>query len=215
MWSDWSQVRSLSATHRQIQGLEIELASMTKPNLVIIGGIPGSGKTTLGKKLSEHLRIPFINKDGIIEILFEEIGVKEEEKNIPQLRKATYRTLCYLAEQLGKSDTSVILEGNFNSEGGVPELKKLVDKNLFDVVAIQCKCKEDTAFERFKKRLYTDERHDLHPRRDTFEEFSKRFLSRRSYSLSNLGQEISFEASDFSKIDYKSLFLRISQLTGK
>src|SRR5690348_15329910 len=113
---------------------------MAKPYLIIVGGIPGVGKTTLGKKLSESLKIPFLNKDSVIEVLFEEIGVEEQERNIPNLRTATYRILSNFAEQLGKSGQSVILEGNFNSESGIPELKELVGKGFFETLPILCEC---------------------------------------------------------------------------
>jgi len=33
---------------------------MSKISLIIITGLPGTGKTTLGKKLAEEFRLPFI-----------------------------------------------------------------------------------------------------------------------------------------------------------
>jgi hypothetical protein len=45
------------------------------PQFVIVSGIPGSGKTTLGRKLALALRLPFYDKDEILEGLFEAEGV--------------------------------------------------------------------------------------------------------------------------------------------
>ncbi len=36
---------------------------MSQPCIIIITGLPGTGKTTLGKRLSENLAVPFFYKD--------------------------------------------------------------------------------------------------------------------------------------------------------
>lgn len=185
---------------------------MNRPSLIIIGGIPGSGKTTLGNKLAKHFGLPILNKDGIIELLFEEIGVEENEKNIPQLRSATYKILCYAAEQICLAGDSLIIEGNFNSESGTPELLGLIKKGLSEVFLIECICSKEVAFDRFKKRHDTEERHQLHPRRDTLEEYAKRFLDGRDYSLSVLGEPIKFDTSVFLETSHEEL---ISKLSGR
>jgi adenylate kinase family enzyme len=43
---------------------------MLEALLVLISGSPGAGKTTLGAKIAQELGLPFINKDGIKELLF-------------------------------------------------------------------------------------------------------------------------------------------------
>ena len=47
---------------------------MTKSLLIIINGAPCTGKTTLGRKLAKQLRLPFLSKDGIKEVLFDTLG---------------------------------------------------------------------------------------------------------------------------------------------
>jgi gluconate kinase len=47
---------------------------MRKP-FVVISGLPGSGKTTLGRGLASALQLPFIDKDDILNRLFELKGV--------------------------------------------------------------------------------------------------------------------------------------------
>ena len=47
---------------------------MRKP-FVLISGLPGSGKTTRGRRLAPTLNLPLIDKDDILDRLFESKGV--------------------------------------------------------------------------------------------------------------------------------------------
>ena len=50
---------------------------MSKAWLIIIWGLPCTGKTTLGPWLAKELGLPFVHKDGIKESLFESLGWKD------------------------------------------------------------------------------------------------------------------------------------------
>ena len=44
---------------------------MTPPLLVVVSGMPSSGKTTVAEELARRLRLPLIAKDAIKESLYE------------------------------------------------------------------------------------------------------------------------------------------------
>jgi hypothetical protein len=51
-----------------------DASPMRKP-FVVISGLPGSGKTTLGRRLAPALDLPLIDKDDILDRLFASKGV--------------------------------------------------------------------------------------------------------------------------------------------
>ena len=55
---------------------------MLKPYLIIITGRPGSGKTTLAKKINEEFYMPLISRDQIKEGYVHTCGIKHAD--LPQ-----------------------------------------------------------------------------------------------------------------------------------
>ncbi|MCF8058644.1 MAG: ATP-binding protein [Bacteriovoracaceae bacterium] len=51
---------------------------MPNPKLIIVIGLPASGKTTLAKKLSEKFKVPLITKDQLKICLIDKLTKKDE-----------------------------------------------------------------------------------------------------------------------------------------
>lgn len=47
---------------------------MRQPHLILVTGLPGTGKSTLARVLARHFAVPLIGKDAIKEPLFDVIG---------------------------------------------------------------------------------------------------------------------------------------------
>jgi predicted kinase len=45
------------------------------PRFVVVTGLPGSGKSTIGRQLSTALMLPLLDKDDILEGLFDQSGI--------------------------------------------------------------------------------------------------------------------------------------------
>ena len=41
---------------------------------ILVAGIPAAGKSTMAKAISKRLKLPIISKDGIKELLFDNVG---------------------------------------------------------------------------------------------------------------------------------------------
>jgi len=86
---------------------------MAKPLLVIVSGLPCTGKTTIATEISNIFDYPLIYKDGIKEILFDCIGQSDREWS-KKLSNTTYQIIFHIVEALLTKSTSIVIEGNFH-----------------------------------------------------------------------------------------------------
>ena len=131
---------------------------MMKPLVIIVSGPPCSGKTALGLRIAREFSLPFINKDGIKELLFDSLGWEDREWS-KKLGFASYRLLYYFMELLLLARCSFIVESNFAPELDTAQFLNLKQKCEFESLQIQCVTDGEVLFQRFKERSESGERH--------------------------------------------------------
>ena len=117
---------------------------------IIISGIPGCGKTTLGFKLSSALGIPMLDKDDILEAMFDSLGTGDSvwrerlsrssdevlQKLVSKLDKAIVTSWWQHPKAIDKSGSSTDWVSSLDGE----------------IIEIYCNCSASEAMKRFQSR---------------------------------------------------------------
>ena len=132
-----------------------------KPQLIIVNGLPATGKTTLSKQISQLTNIPTISKDDIKELFFDQLGIKDREWSAI-LGASSIETLYLLAEQLLCYSRSIIIEAPFQPNFSSHRLKNIAKKNDAEILEIYCLTDPEVRHQRGQGQQQNDERHPGH-----------------------------------------------------
>ena len=111
--------------------------------MIVVSGLAASGKTTVGRALSEGLSLPVIDKDDILEALFDSMGCENREQR-HRLSRASDEVLFRVAASSG----SAVLVNWWNHHTAPDRLRSVADS----VVEVFCDCPIDVAAARFTTR---------------------------------------------------------------
>jgi cytidylate kinase len=129
--------------------------------LIIVNGLPGTGKTTIAQPLALKLGLPLISKDTIKEFLFDTVGLGDREWS-KMLGKASSEFLYSVTDDLLANDKSVIIESAFELSFATRKIQSYIDKYNPDIIEIYLMTKQDTRRQRFIDRNESGVRHVGH-----------------------------------------------------
>lgn len=125
--------------------------------LVIVCGLPASGKTTLANALSKKLDIVCLHKDTIKEILYESFKFSSLD-NSKQLGVHSIGLLYGLAEEQLKNGVNLIIEAPFYFMEDYKLFRNWEKKYKIKIFSIVCSVDKKTRDNRFTRR----DRHRSH-----------------------------------------------------
>jgi predicted kinase len=134
-------------------------SDVERPLLVLVTGAPGSGKTTLARRLVRELHLPLLAKDDIKETLYDLLGAPDQAAS-QRLGLAALTLLRQTAERLLAADVSVLIEANYQRGLSEPDLRPLLE--LAHGVQIHCGGDPCTIVQRYRDRAARGERHAGH-----------------------------------------------------
>ncbi|MBQ4322329.1 MAG: ATP-binding protein [Clostridia bacterium] len=128
--------------------------------LILIAGMPASGKSTVAQKLSRRFGIPVLEKDAIKEELFDTLGFSDYSQK-RALDVAATAVLLRMADSLLAGGTSFILVNNFRADAA-DEVKGLLNKYDVRCVTVFFRGDGDVFYQRYAERDQNRARHMGH-----------------------------------------------------
>ena len=192
--------------------------------LIILAGMPATGKTTIAAIFRNHFGFPVLEKDAIKECLFDTIGFESyAEKS--ELDVAANTVLLKGLEAMLESGTSVIVDNNFD-EQSAQQLNELLEKYSVETVTIFMTGNPQTLYERYVKRDSAHARHlghamqthyPPHPGEQTEfhmtrEGFDERFIKKKMDVMLWTGKQINVDATHPERIDVDGLIKQIEEM---
>ena len=194
-------------------------------NIIILAGMPASGKTTFVEKLSKALGYPVLEKDAIKEELFDVIGFQNyAEKRLMDVAATAVLLRC--ADSMLACGQSLIAVNNFRSDAA-PKVEAMLEKHNCGCVFIFFGGNGDVFYERYVQRDLVPRRHLGHILQEhypphpgdpltytmTREEFAMKFeqLGMNEFRISR-GTRIDVDATYPEKIDTEAVIEQIRQL---
>lgn len=168
--------------------------------LVVVTGMPSSGKTTVAEGLARRLQLPLIAKDEIKESLYESLGAADLEASA-LLGRAAYALIFALAGATLDSGASVIIEANFFRHQE-PEFAALPEHRLAQV---HCHAPLEILVERYARRS----RHAGHYDAEKIKELPNRFATGAHDALNLAGDLIELDTT--VPLDLNQLTARVRE----
>jgi predicted kinase len=144
---------------------------VSRPDLVIVTGAPGTGKTTLAERLAGRLSLLLLAKDRLKEPLMDALGVPDMVTQ-RRLGAASYELMYRIASWSLDAGIGLVLEANFVRGRSEEGLRPLVRRA--STAQLVCVCEEATRRARFADRARRGGRHPGHLDRLVLDEWDAR-----------------------------------------
>jgi predicted kinase len=182
----------------------------SRPFLVLVNGLPGTGKSTLGRAIASHYGVPLVSKDEFKERIFNTLGWSDKSWSL-KVSAASHRLMDYVIEEQLKVRGSLVVESNF---------KPAIDRDRFSqfqqhfgcsLIEVLCWAQGDVLFDRYWARQDAG-RHPGHVESASVEEQRASLAAGRCDPVLLQGPIIEVDTTDFDTVDYQALFQAIKNI---
>jgi aminoglycoside phosphotransferase family enzyme/predicted kinase len=140
-------------------GLCLDHLERARPRIVLIGGGPGTGKTTLAEAVGDMMRFSVLRSDELRKDLAEQnhhehaFASPDDGLYQPEMTAETYATLCEQAARLVQRGESVVLDASWSQAEHREAARASAASCGAEVIELECVVDLATAKERIVRRL--------------------------------------------------------------
>lgn len=179
---------------------------MNKHKLLLIAGLPATGKSTFAAELSRRLCIPAYSKDRLNEISGTYLNFPDSRER-KKLSEASFHLLLYIAAQALTMAYPVILESNFKPREE-EAIRALIAHHRCDTLTFVFTGDMRRIYDRFMAREMSAERHPIHKSHglNEYELFKNAVAPLAGFDIG--GERVVIDAGFFDRVDYGFLYQR-------
>lgn len=197
--------------------------------IILVAGVPASGKTTFSEYLNDKLHVPVVSKDQLKELLFDSVGFNSRAEKV-KLGVASMNILMYFAERCMEAGESLIIENNF-IETDKTMINKLINKYDYNAITVLFEGDLKVIYKRFIERDSSPTRHRGHVINTVYPEpesvrtpyvipmtedgFINRMINEGMSSFSMNENTIYVDTTDFSKVSHDAILEQIQKVIAK
>lgn len=181
------------------------------PLLILVSGLPASGKTSLAEEIGKALALPVMNKDAIKELLFDTLGWSNRDWS-KKLGAASMELLWFIAERHVRARSPLVLESNFVKSFADQALAGLRAHSPLRVIEVHCVADREVLAERYRKRAEDGERHPGHmewDEDDMEDDLIPRIRNAEDLALDQADVLIEIDTTDFEMVDIPAIIEQI------
>jgi len=196
-------------------------------NLIILAGMPATGKSTVAARLSKAFGYPILEKDNIKEGLFDTLGFENYTQK-RALDHAANAVLLRMIEAMLKADQSFIVDNNFDT-ASAEKLCAILENYHPNCMTVFLGGDPKVLYERYAQRDNLHLRHLGHVLQEHYpphegdslyytmtpEEFDEKFFKRGMAQFKCPGERIDVDMTDFSKVSLEELCAQVETLLKK
>lgn len=192
--------------------------------VIVLTGMPATGKSTICKALAECFGYPVVEKDAIKEELFDTVGFTCYAQK-RALDHAANAVVIHVVEQILKTNGSVIVDNNFDDISG-KRFTALLEKYVPKCACVFLHGDLDVLHERYTLRDNTHARHLGHVLQDhypphpgdslyytmTRDEFCEKFMKRGMDSFVCPGGRLEVDTTDFTTVNPAQIVEQVQKM---